>query len=297
MGRIQIGISSPAEAELVKSGFYPAGIKTAGERFGYYAFRFSVTEIDASYHYFPTRRNMSLWLESTPPGFTYDVRAFSLFTGHPTPWSSFPKSFREKYASRIEAKGNIYPHHVPDEGLDELWGIFISDLEAFRAAGKLGAALFQFPPWFHPEPANYEYLAECRARLPSYPLAVEFRAGSWLESRLDETLRFLRRQSMALVCVDEPQGFKSSLPPVAEATSRLGVIRFHGRNRETWEAKGIRMTEKFNYLYSREELEEWAPRLRAMAAETDELHVIFKNKHADFPVRNALEMQELLGTA
>jgi uncharacterized protein YecE (DUF72 family) len=124
---------------------------------------------------------------------------------------------------------------------------------------------------------------------------MEFRVGSWLnDEHLKDTLNFLRELDISLVCVDEPQGFKSSLPPVAEATAPLAVIRFHGRNAENWEKKGIMSTDRFNYLYSREELQEWVPRIKAVAKKAQEVHVIFKNKHADYPVRNALEMKELL---
>ncbi|MBI4596222.1 MAG: DUF72 domain-containing protein, partial [Candidatus Tectomicrobia bacterium] len=106
---------------------------------------------------------------------------------------------------------------------------------------------------------------------------------------------FLGKEDLSLVCVDEPQGFKSSVPPITEITAPLALIRFHGRNTENWERKGLSSTEKFNYLYSDEELMEWSPRILEMAKKAAELHVIFKNKHADFPVRNAMQMKELLG--
>ena len=93
--------------------------------------------------------------------------------------------------------------------------------------------------------------------------AVEFRNGSWLnEKNAERTLGFLEDKGLAFVMVDEPQGFKSSVPPVTAVTSDLALVRFHGRNRETWEAKGITPAERFRYLYSRDELEEWAPRIR-----------------------------------
>ena len=98
MGRILVGISSWAEPELVQSGFYPAEVKTPEARLSYYASRFPVAEIDSSYHFFPTQRNLELWLENTPDGFTFDVKAFSLFTQHPTPFTALPRTIREKYA-------------------------------------------------------------------------------------------------------------------------------------------------------------------------------------------------------
>ncbi|MDP3879235.1 MAG: DUF72 domain-containing protein [Dehalococcoidales bacterium] len=295
MGRIMVGISSWAEPELVRSGFYPAEVKTPQARLGYYAARFPVAEIDSSYHFFPTQRNLALWLENTPDGFTFDVKAFSLFTRHPTPLASLPGTVREKYAGQIQAKGNLYQHHLPDAAIDELWTIFIRTIEVFRDAGKLGAVLFQFPPWFHPEPDNFDHIGSCRERLSSYQVAVEFRVGSWLDRHREETVRFLRKRGISLVCVDEPQGFKSSVPPVREVTAPLAIVRFHGRNSENWESKCIPATERYNYLYREEELTEWVPGIRTMSENSKELHIIFKNKHADFPVKNALRMKELLG--
>jgi uncharacterized protein YecE (DUF72 family) len=297
MGQILVGTSSWADSSLVESGlFYPPEVKTPAERLRYYAGKFSIAEIDSSYHFFPTRQNLALWLDNTPSGFTFDIRAFSLFTGHPTPPNAMPRSIREEHPELAEHKGNIYMHHLPPEAADKLWEIFASQAAAIESAGKLGVILFQFPPWFHPNKENYDYLTACRGRFPAYRLAVEFRTGSWLTGdNLKETLAFLRRHELALVCVDEPQGMKTSVPPVAEVTSSIAMVRFHGRNAENWEKKGIPAAERFNYLYSRDELEAWAPDLRRMAERAEKVHVIFKNKSRDFPVRNARELTEILG--
>ena len=295
MGRILIGLSSWAEHELVHSGFYPADVNTPAARLRYYTTLFSVAEIDSSYHFFPTRNNLKLWLDNTPKEFTFDVKAFSLFTQHPTPLKSLPKTIREKYASRIEARDMVYLHHLPEEAVDELWQVFDVAVRNFKDAGKLGTVLFQFPPWFHPAPQNYDYIAGCRKKLAEHRMAVEFRVGSWLDVHREQTLEFLCANDITLVCVDEPQGLKSSVPPLLEVTSSLAIIRFHGRNKENWERKDIPATTKFDYLYSEAELEEWAGRIRQVVKKTAETHIVFKNKHADFPARNAGQMKKLLG--
>jgi len=295
MGRILVGISAWADAGLVQSDFYPAQAKTPEARLKFYASRFSVAEIDSTYHFFPTQHNLTLWLENTPNGFAFDMKAYSLFTGQPTKFNALPRTIREKYGGQIDAKDNIYLHHLPEEAIDELWGIFIGAAESLRTAKKLGALLFQFPPWFHPEPRNFDYIARCRERLAPFPVAVEFRTGSWLDEHRKETLKFLREHGVSLVCVDEPQGLKSSVPPVSEVTAPFAMVRFHGRNSENWERGGTDATEKFNYLYGQDELQEWAPRILSMAKSARELHVIFKNKHADFPVKNAIQMKDMLG--
>ena len=255
-----------------------------------------IAEIDSSYHYFPTRQNLTLWLENTPPGFVFDIRAFSLFTGHPTPPHSLPRSIRDEHEELANHKGNLYLHHLPEGVAGRLWEIFASYVRAVDSAGKLGVILFQFPPWFHQNKENFDYLTACRERFLKHQLAVEFRTGDWLSGdNLEETLTFLRRHKLALVCVDEPQGLKTSVPPVAEVTSSVGMVRFHGRNAENWETKGILTEERFNYLYSKDELRAWVPDIRRMAEQADKVHVIFKNKSRDFPVRNAREFTEILG--
>lgn len=296
MERVFIGISAWSEKTLVESGFYPREVKTPADRLKYYAQSFPIAEIDSSYHFFPTRRNLDLWLENTPPGFIFDVRAFSLFTQHPTPLGSLPASIRDRFRHLIESKGNVYPHHLPPEAIADLWQGFAGIVHNFDAADKLGAVLFQFPPWFHPNEENLDYIVQCRERLSPYQLAVEFRVGTWLSDvNRERTLQFLREHGLALVCVDEPQGFRSSVPPIAEVTAPLGFIRFHGRNSESWERKGLSVEDRFRYLYDEEKLKEWVPKIRRMAEKADRLHVIFKNKHGDFPIRNALQLGQMLG--
>ena len=296
MTRLIFGISAWADEGLLKSGFYPPEAKTSAERLKFYASTFSLAEIDSTYHSFATAKNMATWLDNTPDGFQFNFKAFSMFTQHPTPYQSLPRNFRETYGGRIEAKASIYAHHLPEEALDDLWLGFARTAEVFAAAGKLGAALFQFPPWFHPSPANYEYIVSCRNRLPGFPLAVEFRVGSWLDDEhRQKTLDVLAKNKMTTVCVDEPQGLKSSVPPLVEVTAPLAIVRFHGRNKENWESKGAMPDGKFDYLYRTEELAEWVPKIREMAGRAEVLQVVFKNKHSDNPVRNALEMKKLLG--
>ena len=295
MGKIIIGLSSWADPELIESGFYPPDIKAPEERLSYYAKMFQIVEMDSSYHFLPTRRNSEIWIEATPPGFLFEVKAFSLLTQHPTPVSSLPRDMREKAISAISKKGNLYLHKLPEDMTKEIWTRFESSIQPFVVADKLGAITFQFPPWFHPSPENYEYILACKEKLSLYRLAVEFRAGSWLsEEHREKTLQILRKNGLALVCVDEPQGLKSSVPPLAEATSSLAVVRFHGRNRENWERSNIPVTEKYNYYYEDHELEEWVPKIKRIATNVEEVFVIFKNKHLDFAAKNARKMMELL---
>ncbi len=126
-------------------------------------------------------------------------------------------------------------------------------------------------------------------------MAVEFRNGRWLDDdQADDTLDFLERHGMTYVSVDEPQGFKSSVPPVAAATSDVAEARFHGRNTENWEKRGISAAERFRYDYSREELEEWVPRIESLAGSADRTHLMMNNCYADYGIRSARLLAELL---
>jgi uncharacterized protein YecE (DUF72 family) len=108
------------------------------------------------------------------------------------------------------------------------------------------------------------------------------------------TLGFLGRDNLPFVCVNDPQGFESSVPPVAEVTSDIGLSRFHGRNKETWEKKGISPAERFNYLYTEEALKPWAIKIVELANQTKEMHVLFNNCHQDKAVVNTTRICFLL---
>jgi uncharacterized protein YecE (DUF72 family) len=295
VGRILTGISAWSDPELIKSQFYPPEVKTPKDRLRYYASNFPIVEMDSSYHFMPVKRNIAVWIEATPPGFLFDVKAFSLLTQHPASLSSLPADIREKTQNTMDKEGNLYIHNLPEYLVDAIWERFSQAVLPLYQAGKMGVISFQFPSWFHPNPENYEYLALCKEKLPQYPLAVEFRTGRWLsEEHLETTLRFLRENRLSLVCVDEPQGLKSSVPGVAEVTLSPGIVRFHGRNQENWERKDITINEKYNYLYSEGELKEWIPRIGRMANVAETVYVIFKNKRFDFAARNARQMKTLL---
>jgi uncharacterized protein YecE (DUF72 family) len=128
-------------------------------------------------------------------------------------------------------------------------------------------------------------------------MAVEFRNRAWMKEEKDQqrSLAFLRDNGITYVCVDEPQGFKTSVPPVVAATTALGVLRMHGHNGEMWTKRVSTAAERFDYLYGEDELREWVPRIRDLARETSEVHVLMNNCHRDYSVRNAREIGELLG--
>jgi uncharacterized protein YecE (DUF72 family) len=236
-------------------------------------------------------------VQRTPPAFVFDVKAFALLTGHGAAPDRLPPELRGLLSLAAARKRNVYLRDLPPEGEALLWEIHRRALAPLHEAGKLGAVLFQFPHWFRAGHRGREHIRKVVAELDPFPIAVEFRGGGWLsdEAGVARTLSFLESLGIAYVAVDEPQGFPNSTPPIAVATADLAVVRFHGRNRDTWEARGGSASDRFNYLYDRAELAEWAPQVRALAERAATVHVLFNNNYQDYGVRNARQMTALLG--
>lgn len=296
MSNILVGTASWTDKILVESGlFYPAAVKSAEDRLRFYSTQFPVVEVDSSYYAIPTARNSTLWAERTPQAFVFDIKAFRLFTHHPTSPQALPKDIREALGP-IE-KTNVYYADLPDELLTELWQRFRAAIAPLQQAGKLDAVLFQFPPWFVYRPSNLEHILRCTDILAGYQLAVEFRHQSWFaEKHGEQVLAFEREHGLAHVVVDEPQGFASSIPPVWEATCPdLAIVRLHGRNRETWNKKGLASSaERFHYLYSEAELTELADQVRRLGGNATRVHVLFNNNYSNYAQRNASHFRRLV---
>ncbi|WP_433342429.1 DUF72 domain-containing protein [Micromonospora sp. CA-111912] len=287
MGEIKVGTASWTDRTLLDSGWYPQTADTPEKRLAYYAKKFPLVEVDATYYSPPAERTARLWAERTPGGFTFNVKAFSLLTGHPTRVSALYKDLRPDTDKR-----NVYPGDLPAQSYEEVWTRFLSALDPLVEAGRLGALLFQFPPWFTIKRDNKQYLLEVARRCAPLRPVFEFRHESWFDgANRDETLGFLREHALAYVCVDMPQGHRSSVPPVLEATADLAVVRFHGHS-DKWTSKDIH--EKFGYDYSDRELRDWAPKLRKLADQASETHVLMNNCHRDNAQRNGQRLQSLL---
>jgi uncharacterized protein YecE (DUF72 family) len=294
--RILVGTSSWTDKTLIRCGrFYPAEAKTPEARLRYYAERFPLVEVDSSYYALPVARNAKLWAERTPPGFIFDIKAFRLFTGHPAHPSALPADLRG--ALGATAQRNIYYRDLPDEVRAELWRRFREGIDPLAGSGKLGAVLLQFAPWVISNRDGMEQVLLAARHLEGYRLAVEFRNKSWFSDKArDRVLAFEREHGFCHVVVDEPQGFASSIPQVWEATQgELGILRLHGRNRETWAKKGLPSSaERFDYSYSRPELEALATSASSLASKVTQLHVLFNNCYEDKAQVNATDFARLI---
>ena len=133
-----------------KGVFYPDGASTAEDRLRYYATRFTVVEVDATYYALPSKRTAESWVERTPKHFVFDIKAHALMTGQPTEVSRLPKAVKEQLPAELTEKKRIYRKDLPQELLDDVYGQFREALEPLVAAGKLGAVFVQFPKWVFP---------------------------------------------------------------------------------------------------------------------------------------------------
>jgi uncharacterized protein YecE (DUF72 family) len=298
--RVRIGTAGWTDKTLLPAGlFYPAGKESAEERLRYYASRFPLVEIDSSYYGLPVRRNSELWAERTPDGFTFDVKAYALMTGHPTEVSRLPKALRDALPEQVAAQKRVYARELPPEIYDEVWALFRDALQPLVDRRKLGSVLLQYPQWFMPGSAARSALLEARERLGDLSCTVEFRNRAWFDARSrDRTLEFLHHHELPYVIVDEPQGLPNSVPPVvAVPAPRLSIIRFHGRRDDVWNRRGVSVADKYRYLYDRDELASWVPRVLEVAEKAEDTHVVFNNCYANYGTTNALEMSAMLAAA
>ena len=159
--------------------------------------------------------------------------------------------------------------------------------------------LLQYHPRFTKSDGAKAELARAPRRLaPLVPL-VEFRHRSWMEEpERADTLAFLERHGLAYVSVDAPSTRASNVAPrVAAATSRIAYVRFHGRNAETWNVRGGSAADRFDWLYSEEDLVAWVGPLERLAREAEEVYAMFNNNRDDFAPRSAQLLRGLLDEA
>jgi uncharacterized protein YecE (DUF72 family) len=256
--------------------FYPPELERGRrqrEKLDYYARYFPIVEIDTSFYGIPRPAVVEGWVARTPPGFRFNIKAFRSLTRH-------------------EREGRHPRPPTADEVRD-----FMAALVPLREVGRLGAVHYQFPPWFTNRPDAREVLLETRERHPDDVVAIEFRHRSWFDGDAwPATEDLLRELDCVYVGVDAPQLGSGTAPPILAITSpRLCIARFHGRNRKTWYRPGGPTSgDRFNYLYSPGELEEWVPAIREAADRGTPVHVLLNNNRSNYAVVNAFDFGALL---
>ena len=271
---VRIGTCSWADEALSK-WFYPPKLP-AKERLAWYAQHFDTVEVDSTYYRLPSESMVAGWAERTPPGFTMHVKAFGLMTRHPVKAEALPEDLRAEMP--VDERGRV--DRPPRELRGEVFRRFLEALEPLRREGKLGGILFQLPQYVVFKDASFDYLEWARARLGDDTMLVEFRHRSWLDGEnTAQTLAFLERIGAAYVTVDAPRSdsAKNLVPTVPAVTAPVAYVRFHGRNLGTWNKRGGSAAERFDHLYSDDELEEWVPTLKELAGAAQEAYAFFNN--------------------
>jgi uncharacterized protein YecE (DUF72 family) len=237
--------------------YYPQELKKP-EWLSFYAREFNTLELNSSYYGIPTTFSMERMAQKTPDGFQFTVKAHQDMT-----------------------------HKREDS--QEVFSQFVAALKPMIEQGKLGCVLAQFPSSFHNTPENHDYLKLVRDRMGELAVVVEVRNRDWLS---DETFTLLRRLKLGFCCVDEPR-FSSLMPPVAEATSDVTYVRFHGRNAKKWWTHN-EAWERYDYTYKPEELQEWVPKLQGLAEKSARLFVFANNHYRGQAIDTARQLKLML---
>jgi uncharacterized protein YecE (DUF72 family) len=273
LGKFLIGTSAWSDL----GPFYPPGTK-AIEQLPYYATQFPIVEINTTYYAIPSRKTVENWIARTPDGFLFDVKPPRDLTGTPS-------------VARGEA---------PEPDAD-VASAFAAAIKPLADAGKLGAVTFQFPPSYRNTEEHRDYLKLLPELFPDYPVSVEFRRADWLdEEHAESTFQLLADEGLSYTMVDEPQVGSGSAPPIYTVTNkRLAIVRFHGRNTDTWynfsrESGG---GSRFDWVYDDGELAEWLPKLRQAEQEADAVHIFFNTNANEQGPSNARKLIALLETS
>jgi len=218
---------------------YPPGL-SRNQWLPFYASEFSTVELNVTYYRVPGLKTVEGWVDRTPEGFVFAVKAHSSLT-HEREAPDFA-GFRDGIAPLIDS-------------------------------GRLACILAQFPYSFHPSESNRDYLLQIRQGFGELPVAIEFRDSAWAT---EETFGALEELQLGYCCVDEPK-LKGLMPPVARATGPVAYVRFHGRNAAQW-WEHEQAWQRYDYSYREEELREWVGKIRDLDRQS-EVTLVYANNH------------------
>jgi len=238
---------------------YPTGTKKA-DMLSAYAQMFGCVEINSTYYAIPSQSSFASMVRRTPDDFRFAVKANKEMTHTQTP-------------------------------SDATFAAFRSCLQPMADSGKLGCVLAQFPWSFKLSKENTSQLRRFRELTEGLRVVVEFRNSEWVDD--PRTFEFLRSLDLGFCCVDEP-AIEGLVPPVVEATSGTAYVRFHGRNAAKWWHHD-QAHERYDYLYSQDELSDWVGNVEGLAKKSDELYVFFNNHYKGKSVQNARMFARQLG--
>jgi uncharacterized protein YecE (DUF72 family) len=287
---VRCGTSSWADRGLVRDGgFYPRKTLSASARLAYYCSQLGIAEIATTYRFPPTPDLARQWVERTPAGFRFDVRAWSLLTGAPTLPDSLWEDLHAEVRPEMRHRGRLYAAHLTESAVEECWARFAHALRPLHEAGRLGAVVLQYPSWFTPNTEHRAELAAARGRLGDFEVAVELRNPRWFEGNAcEDTLEWLEGNRLAFVCIDGPSSGPRATHGVVAATTDVAIVRFEGRRQQAGEPW------TWPYRYSEAELAEWVPKIEELAGSTREVHLLMDNTWRGDAVDNARTLARLL---
>jgi uncharacterized protein YecE (DUF72 family) len=254
-GEVLVGTSGYSFDDWV-GNFYPAGTRK-GDMLREYSKHFAGVEVNSTYYRIPHPAVLKRMEEKTPDGFEFIIKTNQEMTHKRSTDEAVYRSFKEALQPLIDA-------------------------------GKFSGIIAQFPWGFKRTPENIAHLEFLKEKLDRYPLFVEFRNSGWITDDLFDNLRTV---GIGYCAVDEPR-LKGLMPPIAEVTTDIGYVRLHGRNAKTWWGRGG--GDRYDYLYSEDELKEWLEKIKSMSRKARKTFVFFNNCHAGQAARNAKLMKELL---
>jgi len=265
MGKVYIGTAGWSYAdwngivypEQQGGGFHPLDVLQQW---------FNTVEINASFYRPPLAKHAESWVRRVAghPDFLFTAKLWQRFTHQRAAWPSDAETRQ-----------------------------FTEGIAPLQESGRLGALLVQFPWSFRRTPENRLWLGRIVETFGSCPLAVEVRHTSW---DTPEVYAGFRERGIAFCNIDQPV-IGDSIAPSEHITAPLAYVRFHGRNYDNWFRKGAGQNERYDYLYSEEELRPWLERLKNMRAKAEKIFVVTNNHFQGQAVANALEIQAAMGGA
>jgi len=264
-GKVRVGTAGWSYDDW-KGVVYPVDMPRSLHPVTFLGHFFDTVEVNASFYRPLNPRHTASWASRVEENqqFRFTVKMWQRFTHE-----------REAWPSPFEIK----QFHEGVRPLDE--------------AGRLGAVLVQFPWSFKRTPQNRIWLSQVLEAFAAYPLALEIRHASWNRPEVYEALA---QHKVAFCNIDQPL-FHGSLAPSATVTARVGYVRLHGRNAADWFREDAGRNERYDYLYSRDELREWVEKIERIRDMAEEVYVITNNHYRGQAVVNAFELKSDLGLA
>ncbi len=238
---------------------YPRGI--AGDRLSYIARYVDMVEINTTFYRPPNFRQAQGWLRQVEscPGFTFSAKLWQRFT---------------------HERGPVEPLDVRT---------FIDGFEPLVEAGKFATLVFQFPWSFRRTEQSMLHIERLHGAFERFPQAIEVRHASWNNP---EFMDFLRKHRIAFINIDQP-AIRDTLRPTDHVTAPFSYVRLHGRNERDWFRDDAGRDDRYNYLYSTEELDQWNDRIKKLADQSESVYVIANNHFRGQALANAIELKHI----